>query len=973
MPVECGLGKPVYLSRLVVAGINQFQVKCKTVIRGMGAQGTVQGIITASRSWSDFTGQLGKLGNDQTTLMGRAFEDLTVLYLRTHPTYKTKLAEVWHHTEIPQAVLDELGLQRPEIGVDLVARAREGSYWAIQCKYHSNPSRNVTYREVSTFFSITERETTAGKLSHRLVCTSAWTVSPTVAKNHSSKLAYVTSDEFAKLGSEQFLAYHRILAGQTQPLPERYMPRPHQEQALSNCHKYFHDQEHTRGKLIHPCGSGKSLTGYWCARDLQARTVLIAVPSLALVRQTLDVWTRETIAHGEEIDWIAVCSDQGVSRMDDPAMQTTDLGIQVDTDPEVIAKFFAHSRATTKVLITTYQSSRAVTAAVTKADISFDVGIYDEAHKTVGRKDKVFAHLLYDENVSVRKRIFMTATERQFRGNSDDVVSMDDEGIYGKVFDELSFKQALEQNPPILSDYKVVSIGVTKAEIENLINRNAYLRSDGTSWSAEHDASTFASLIVLQKIVKQKNLKHIVSFHSRIHRAREFEQMNTRLAKTVTPAKGLTSFHVSGKQGTGERAAVLERFTAAEPSLLTNARCLTEGVDVPAIDGVLFADPKRSKIDIVQAAGRALRRFSGKKYGYIIIPVVIDEESGDPKDDAFEQIITVISALGMHDERIIEEFKSIQTGRSSRTDIFEIDIPDSVTVKFDNLIENIKIEIWDRLSFGWHKGFEKLKEYVAINGDSKVPFSYCTTDGFKLGSWVRSRRRDFKQNRLSQEKIELLRKLSGWDFFPFETNFAVGFEHLKKYVAKEGNAHVPQGHETKDGYKLGKWVANKRVAFNNGYLTQEHIQQLEVLPGWTFYALEANFAIGLEHLKKYVAKEGNAHVPQGHETKDGYKLGKWVANKRVAFNNGYLTQEHIQQLEVLPGWTFYALEANFAIGLEHLKKYVAKEGNARVKRKYQDQDGFKLGQWVHNKREKQKKGILTQEKIQQLKALPGWD
>ena len=194
-------------------------------------------------------------------------------------------------------------------------------------------------------------------------------------------------------------------------------------------------------------------------------------------------------------------------------------------------------------------------------------------------------------------------------------------------------------------------------------------------------------------MIKEKNLKHVVSFHGRINRAQEFQHLNSEIRKSDTAVVDLSSFHVNGKLSTGDRAAILRRFVESETSLLTNARCLTEGVDVPAIDGVLFADPKRSKIDIVQAAGRALRIFSGKEFGYIIVPVVLDEDSGDPQDDAFDQIITVISALGMHDERIIEEFKSIATGRKPRIEICVIDVPYTVKVKFEDLISNINILI----------------------------------------------------------------------------------------------------------------------------------------------------------------------------------------------------------------------------------------------------------------------------------------
>lgn len=172
-------------------------------------------------------------------------------------------------------------------------------------------------------------------------------------------------------------------------------------------------------------------------------------------------------------------------------------------------------------------------------------------------------------------------------------------------------------------------------------------------------------------------------------------------ASKVSGAFGtLTPFHVSGKYSTGERTAIIERFMDVEPSLVTNARCLTEGVDVPAIDAVLFADPKQSKIDIVQAAGRALRMADKKAFGYILLPIVIEDDVADLSHAAFAQIISVLSALGMHDERIVEEFKTLVSGTRDHKNIVEFNLPNtSTSINFDDFISNIEILVWDRLSF----------------------------------------------------------------------------------------------------------------------------------------------------------------------------------------------------------------------------------------------------------------------------------
>ena len=658
-------------------------------------------LITNATSWVDLVNALNRLGTDgeANNLKGAVFEELTRLYLITEPTYKTKLRTVWHHSTIPQNVLDELKLPRPEIGVDLVALARDGTYWAIQCKFHQDPSRNVTYDELSTFFSITERKNTYEKLSYRLICSSTTEISNKVHIAHPHKVGCITEEYFARLNEEHFDQYRKVLAGET-PKNKPLRPRQHQLKAIEKIERFFSIDQNTRGKLIHPCGSGKSLTAYWAAEALKSKNILIAVPSIALVGQTLRVWTKEAVSNDIDIDWIAVCSDEDVSSSDDPSMNMTDLGIEVTTSRNGIIDFLRKNTGGIKVVVTTYHSSDVVISAAEEWNNNFDLGIFDEAHKTVGQKDKAFARLLNDDNIKIDKRIFMTATERIFKSDSDEVVSMDRLDVYGQVIDEFSFKAAIEEHPPILSDYKIVTITIQRNEIERFVNDNNYVKENGSDWDLEADASTLASVIALRKVVKERKIKHVVSFHSSIKRAKEFRSLNLQINNSADSLGVINSFHVSGKDSSGVRAAELGRFISTSPSLITNARCLIEGVDIPAIDAVLFADPKQSKVDIVQAAGRALRTFGGKQFGYIIVPIVVDGDQASYLNQAFQQIINVISAMGMADERIIDEFQNVAKASHTGSRHFEIQYTQQFTViKFQDFIDQIDVSVWDRLSF----------------------------------------------------------------------------------------------------------------------------------------------------------------------------------------------------------------------------------------------------------------------------------
>ena len=217
-----------------------------------------------------------------------------------------------------------------------------------------------------------------------------------------------------------------------------------------------------------PCGTGKSLTAYWIAEALKAKTILVAVPSLALVRQSLTDWTREFLAHGVKPDWLCVCSDETsaiLSAMNLSAKSMTS-GYPHTLMPNEIAALLRARSNGPKIVFTTYQSSQRLAAAARKTRITFDLAILDEAHKTVKVHSKPFATLVSDKKIKVRRRLFMTATERVFRGDREDVLSMDNEKDYGARFFQLSFKEAIKQR--IITDYKILTMTVSDSHIATI-------------------------------------------------------------------------------------------------------------------------------------------------------------------------------------------------------------------------------------------------------------------------------------------------------------------------------------------------------------------------------------------------------------------------------------------------------------------------------------------------------------------------
>jgi predicted helicase len=572
---------------------------------GMNPNLLFQTILRRCASWGDFAAQLAARTDKE---KGDLFEELTRACLLLEPGYRTRLAHVWLLREVPHSIRERLGLPAEDKGIDLVAETKGGEYWAVQCKYRADTAHNLTFREISTFGSLTFG--VCRGFSFGLICSTTERITEVVAKQEN--LGLRTLDAWQDLDAE-FFREARELGGKRAPRPTPLAPRPHQKAVLRDAVAHYVKHKARRGKLIMPCGSGKSLAAYWIAERLGAKRILVAVPSLALIRQTLKVWSRESVARGREVDWRCVCSDEtaGQGDRDDVSVLRQDLGVPCLTDVPALAHWLKGARGGRTVVFTTYQSGEVLARAARRASFTFDLAIFDEAHKTVGARDKLFSHLLSDRNLSARRRLFMTATERRYQGDSDEVLSMEDPKTYGETFHQLSFRKALEYKPPILSDYKILTLFVSREEVADLIRSNAFVRPKCPRWPREVEAEMLASLIALRKAMAEHPIRHAVNFHGSIRRAELFKAHNEAYSRAF-PRQGRPAvFHVSGKTPTGTRSAVLKEYAENHKALITNARCLTEGVDVPGIDCVLIADPRRSAVDIVQAVGRALRPAKG--------------------------------------------------------------------------------------------------------------------------------------------------------------------------------------------------------------------------------------------------------------------------------------------------------------------------------------------------------------------------
>lgn len=676
--------------------------------------------IAACPSWDAFFGRLEALSNGE---KGSIFERFVQLYLQTQPAYRMLLRDVWLQRDVPEAVRKAIRLPRVDEGADLIARTRRGAkYWTIQVKFRSDPDKPLSLRDVSTFRALSFN--TCRNISLALIVS-------TCAKSIGKSLYMLNTQE---LGLDRFQGTDwslivRALSGEREPLPSPNKPRQDQKVAITKALDHFVRDKQRRGRMIAPCGTGKTLLSFWIAEALAAKTIVVAVPSINLIAQSVATWSREYIANGKKPNLICVCSDDEVGDLRDDKIigEVYDLGLPTDTDPAEIAKRL-RDPGDTKVVFTTYHSGDRLIAAARRAKIKFDLVVFDEAHRTVGAADKPFASLLKETGLRARRRLFMTATERRINGNLEDIISMDDnEEIYGKRFYTMTFKEAIELG--IICDYKILTVAVTDGEIIDLIERNGLLNLRRGLNEAE--ARAVATGIALKRAYKDYDVTHAVSFHSSIKLADNFRKQQNVLNCLRPTAQ---NFHVSSEMSAGERKRRLLAFSAAPRALMTNARCLSEGVDIPAIDCVAFADPKQSAVDIIQAIGRAMRNAKDKEYGYVLVPLVVSEgmEFADfAETTAFKTIARIINILSVTDERIAEELREINSGSVSRGKIinFTGEIPVGMRMKLDRFADAVSLKLWENVARLTRRSFEEALVFARSLDLKSIDewFTYCTS------------------------------------------------------------------------------------------------------------------------------------------------------------------------------------------------------------------------------------------------------
>ena len=668
---------------------------------------------------------------------GTAFEKMVVAYLKNEPTYKQKFSDVWMLSEVPA----EYHISKRDTGVDIVAKDYAGNLTAVQAKYYKGKVGKDT---INSFVAEAGKDYYAAGML--VSSTDEWNRNAEAALENNTK-------PFTRIGLSQLrhadVDWKKFSFAKENNLSQKVQKklRNYQKTAINNSITYF--KNHDRGKLIMAPGTGKTFTSLKIAEALMKDQkkhqfyVLYLVPSIQLLTQTLFNWNND-VSDDIHMTSFSVVSDNKANKKkgkDDDTLGAKDVGFEPTTNVDELVNNFNYVNQIDTgnemtVVFSTYQSIDVIHKAQEQGIPEFDLIIADEAHRTTGAtklgEDSAFTEVHSNKNVKGKLRLYQTATpkiydanaKRKAEENSIVVSSMDDEERYGKEIFRLGFGDAVAQG--YLTDYKVTVLAVNESYINKDMQRvmaaDNQLKVDDIGkiigvWNAmvKRDGITGE--------ITGAPMKRAIAFTDTIKHSKAISEEFETVVNEYLDAQSTDSFqvdvhHVDGGLNALQKEEQIDWLAddGVEDNharVLSNVRFLTEGIDVPNLDAIIFFSPKKSQVDIVQAVGRIMRRAEGKEYGYIILPIVV-ADGVDPRDaldndKKYKQVWQVLNALRSTDERFDAEVNKLDLNKKKdgRINFIGVDSsPDEDVTEADGIEAEQKQDGQMTLPLG----FEKMRD-----------------------------------------------------------------------------------------------------------------------------------------------------------------------------------------------------------------------------------------------------------------------
>ena len=725
--------------------------------------------------------------------------------------------------------------------------------------------------------------------------------------------------------------------------------RPHQKDAVAAATRTL--RTHPRASVIAACGTGKTLiAARTTARIAPRGRVLVLLPTLDLLSQTIRSWSLA----GRKGTAIAVCSQR-------QALDHQPLGADVPltTDPAELASLVGQASPGPVTVYVTYASLPAVIAAHRDHHLpSWDLVVVDEAHRTAGRLGKAWAAVHHDDQVPAARRLYLTATPRIWDPDdapdgdgTETVASMDDEDLFGPVAYHLNLSDAIDLG--LLADYQILVPVVTDVDLRDWLATGAGAGVDGLHLAGRQVAALRA--------IHDHKLRRILTFHHRVADARAFA---TTLGETAAalPAplrpQGLWADWVSGSHTPQIRRRLLLEFTSHTspdtPAVLSNARVLGEGIDVPDIDAVVFVDPKNSPVDTVQAVGRALRQHPGAgKKATLVVPVYLTPEE-DPDDllgaDAYTPLWRTIQALRSHDDRLDARLSDPRTHRPTMPPEdpeawLRFDRP----TQADEIALALSLRVLAPKSAEWRRGLTAARRYRHTQHHLDVPQTYEDPAGYPLGRWLTWQRHLHTKGMLDAVRVQALERLGIiWD--PRQQAFDRALAHAAAYAARHGHLAAPVD-EIHDGFPLGRWLATQRTRAET--LTDQRATALTTLDRWWNPPWPITWQRAYHTARQSRAANKTADEAESWLESQRARSGRLHPEQKSLLKELVMVELPDTSTPLAPETHLTARERAFQRGLAAARAFHAREGHLNVPQRHIEEiegDPVRLGQWLSNLR-----------------------
>ncbi|MCZ4120199.1 DEAD/DEAH box helicase [Streptomyces sp. H39-S7] len=749
--------------------------------------------------------------------------------------------------------------------------------------------------------------------------------------------------------------------------------RPHQKEAVTAAVKTLHT--HARASVIAACGTGKTLIAARTAARLTPRgRVLVLLPTLDLLSQTVRAW-RDA---GRKGPAVAACSSR----------QALDHHPAGDT-PMTTAPAELTALTTTDGPVTvyaTYASLPTLTAAHRDHHLPpWDLAVIDEAHRTAGRLGKAWAAIHHDDQVPANRRLYLTATPRIWDPEADrsdePLASMDDPALFGPIAYRLTLSDAIDLG--LLADYQILVPVIDNTQLRDFLATGPGAGVDGLRLAGRQ--------IAVLRAIHDHQLRRVLTFHHRVADARAFATTLTDTATTLPPdlrPPHLWSNWISGSHPPRVRRRILLEFAQHTdphtPAVLANARVLGEGIDVPTIDAVVFADPKNSPVDTVQAVGRALRQSPGAgKKATLIVPVYLAPDE-DPDDllgaDAYTPLWRTVQALRAHDERLTARLADPRTHRPSHPNH-----DPEAWLRFDRPTQGEEVALALTLrvlapkSAEWRRGLTAARRYHRTHHHLDVPQAFTDDTDYPLGTWLTWQRHLHTTAALDPARTNAMERL-GIIWNPRQQAWDRGLAHARAYADLHGHLAAPVT-TRHDGFALGRWLATQRTQAD--HLTPARTTALHALDPWWNPPWPLTWQRAYHATRHHTETTPSPDTSRHRTTDDGLHLGEWLHTQHA-----HPERLHPEQLRLLTSLErdrcaptarppqvaspdrLSAHERAFQRGLAAAHAFHAREGHLDVPQRHIEDlngDSVRLGQWLNNIRRRRER--LTAERIAALEAV----